>query len=98
MKKVACVLAMLTLAGCEGPAERAVRAAMLDPDATQFRNVETCPADRSITRGEFNGKNGFGAYTGFSTFYYSKGHLTFIGDADFLDRIEACYGNVANKR
>lgn len=42
---------------------------MRDPESATFRNLATTDAG---TCGEINAKNGFGAYTGFQRFYYSR--------------------------
>ncbi|MEN2980254.1 hypothetical protein P7L78_26385 [Tistrella bauzanensis] len=46
------------------------REMMKDPDATQFRNVRIVPygAGGRLACGEINGKNSYGAYTGFVRF------------------------------
>ena len=68
---------------------------MLDPDATQFRDVEVCSADKSVTRGEVNGKNSFGAYTGFKSFYYADGRVALISDDDAMSLMNRCFGKSA---
>lgn len=69
---------------------------MLDPDAAQFRNVESCSADSNVTRGEVNGKNRLGAYVGFERFYYASDEMA-IGydDPDFSGLMRRCYGTSA---
>jgi len=52
----------------EGEARRYVTKDFLDPKGAEFRGVSVLP---SCVTGEVNGKNPFGAYTGFVGFYYS---------------------------
>lgn len=80
MAKLAIIVGLaLTMAGCDAPnvgyAMEAVRNEMRDPEATQFRDVRTCPGKASVVVGEFNGKNGLGGYTGFRKFVYSHGEV-----------------------
>lgn len=59
------------LSACGGreaqEAQELVRHDMLDPSATQFRNMAVNNKGGCVT-GEVNGKNRFGAYTGFRPF------------------------------
>lgn len=91
------LLATTLIGGCEreSQAEQAVRAKMLDPDATQFRNVGPCSADKAVTYGEANGKNLMGAYTGFKPFFYGDYHAVLVGDYDFTPMMERCFGKEA---
>lgn len=74
-------------------AEKAVRYNARDPDAVQFREVKRCSNDKAVIRGEYNGKNGYGAYAGFEPFYYSAEHgLVLLNDADFSSMLKPCYG------
>ncbi len=77
MRKTALALTLM-LAGCDldeilSPAihnaKEGVREDMRDPSSTIFRNVKVCPRDKNIVTGEYNSKNGFGAYAGFERFY-----------------------------
>lgn len=44
---------------------------MRDPSSVQFQNIETYRVGSDTTVcGEFNAKNGFGAYVGFKKFFY----------------------------
>lgn len=89
------ILAILPLLGaCEGDAERAVRRNMLDPDAAQFRDVRRCNGDRAVWSGEANGKNSFGAYTGYRAFFYSDGNVAYAGDALFMPMLNRCYSDL----
>lgn len=82
------------LGSCEGEAERAVRRGMLDPDAAQFREVRRCSGDPTIWRGEVNGKNTFGAYTGFKPFFFSDGSTAYTGDPGFMVLLDRCYSDL----
>lgn len=68
--------------------QRVTRAGLKDPDAAQFKNIQrinatfTDDTKQTYICGEVNGKNSFGAYTGFRVF---KGR--FIGDRFALDVI-----------
>ena len=89
-------VALLTLGGCgEGDAERAVRLGLRDPDAAQFRDVKQCGGDATVWRGEVNGKNAFGAYTGFKSFYYADRSVIYAGDPTFIDMMNRCFPEVA---
>lgn len=95
MKRAFAILVAATLSACgSAEAENAVRRQMMDPDATQFRNVEPCVADRTIWHGEFNSKNGFGAYTGFQPFFYENGQVI-TANGDFEPVLHRCYGKLA---
>lgn len=86
------------LSGAEGgnveAAKDAVRRTMLDPDAAQFRDVERCSGDRKVVRGEVNGKNSFGAYTGFKSFFYADYHVANLEDPDFTEIMNRCYNDL----
>lgn len=61
-------------------AEATVRSRMKDPDGVQFRNVRVVwDGDKGLTCGEYNAKNGFGAYIGFRPFV-GNGNLVFTGE------------------
>lgn len=81
MRIIIAALAALTLVGCEETFEdkqareeaelhekaKAAAASLLkDPMSAQFRNV----TGNTAVCGEVNGKNSFGAYSGFKPFYY----------------------------
>jgi len=89
------ILAILPLlCACEGEAEKAVRRTMLDPDAAQFRDVSRCTSDSEVWRGDVNGKNSFGAYTGFKPFFYSGYSVAYPGDSAFSGMMARCYGDL----
>ena len=67
---------------------------MLDPDATQFRDVRQCSGDRTVSNGEVNGKNSYGAYTGFKPFYYADGVVAYAGDSAFTAMMGRCYSDL----
>ena len=71
---VACVaIVFADRLGGDGPtingAQKAAAAQLRDPSSAQFRNVRV---NQIFVCGEINGKNGFGAYTGFVRFYGTK--------------------------
>lgn len=77
MRKAA-VFSALMLIGCaEDNVENAVRESMKDPASAQFREIERCRENKEMWIGEVNAKNSFGAYTGFTIFFYD-------GDEVFL--------------
>lgn len=90
--RVAIVLLMaLTLAGCEGEVEKAVRYHLRDPDSAKFRDVHSCGPSDSVVRGQVNGKNAFGAYDGFRDFYYADGAVEFPDDPNSaVGLVERC--------
>lgn len=94
-RPVIVLLAAGLLTGC-GPseAEKAVRERMLDPEATQFKDVKPCPADKEMTVGNFNGKNLMGAFTGFKPFFYKKYQTVLLGDPGFEQMLKDCYGDL----
>ncbi len=75
MKKHFALLAVLLIQGCDFPfgeihdAKEKVRETMLDPSAAKFRDVEK---KNGFICGHVNGKNKFGAYTGFKAFYFTN--------------------------
>jgi len=85
--------ASTALASCGSPAEDIVRQQLIDPDSAQFREIVTCPADHSITRGQVNGKNRMGAYTGFETFFVEGEQVYFAADPQFMAMTDRCYGD-----
>ena len=72
------LFATVVLAACqpsESPliseAKKAVADKVKDPSSVQFKDVKECDTKGMVT-GQFNAKNGFGAYTGFEAFIYRK--------------------------
>lgn len=73
-------IVVLALAGFSAtaaqPSARAkLRAISKDPDSLQFRNERVSRTDSTITCGEMNGKNSFGAYVGFRRYIVSTGTI-----------------------
>ncbi|XGI81747.1 hypothetical protein ACED16_08690 [Enterobacter hormaechei] len=82
MKKVLLILALVSLVGCKPSADKAVElgkkeisADVRDPDSVKFRYLRFIQTEQSpegatvgYVCGQINGKNGFGAYEGFSPF------------------------------
>lgn len=66
-----------------------VRSMMRDPSSVEFRNVtlhRKLTAVRHVVCGEFNAKNGYGAYTGFKLFYvFADGDVRMQGKYDKFD-------------
>ena len=90
------VLASLLVAACFGDsyleeAQGAVANRMRDPSSVQFRNVERCRGEPALVKGEYNAKNGFGSYTGFSSFYYVAGSVVLLEDYQFSEMIDRCF-------
>lgn len=52
-------------------AKQQIAAEMKDPETVKFRNLTLSPTKLAIC-GEVNGKNGFGAYSGFIPFYVMR--------------------------
>lgn len=85
MRWIVLVLALL-VAGCDqkiSAAKESVRSKLFDPDSAQFRNVRI--VDGTVC-GEVNGKNRYGAYVGFTPFYYVP-DWSVIADDDFGRRM-----------
>ena len=96
MKRFVLIFA-LCLAGCSAAAKDAVRGVLLDPDAAQFKNMETCPAAGGMATGEVNAKNRSGAFAGSMPFFVNGPEVTFVDDPSFTRLLDECYGNVAPK-
>lgn len=74
--------AALSLAGCNqqpdpeaeliADAKAAAARNLKDPDSAKFRGLVSYP-DKDLVCGEINGKNSYGAYSGFVDFYYQNG-------------------------
>lgn len=86
----------ITVGGCDvgitGDAKAAIRAKLRDPDAAKFKDVEICDADRNIVRGEVNGKNSFGAYTGYAGFVYFDGKAVMLSEDGAMTGLRRCFG------
>ena len=82
----ACLL-VLTLAACDpnvSQAEDAVRNLQKDPDSAEFRKVKRCPTGFYVT-GEVNGKNSYGAYAGYKTFYANSAEAHIVEEDESPD-------------
>lgn len=100
-------LAAALLAGCSpaqptveedlvSRARLAIAATLKDPDSAKFRDVRAYP-DKRLVCGEVNGKNSYGAYAGFSPFFYDNGFAQ-IADGVFSDRYdELCMGAIRDE-
>jgi hypothetical protein len=74
-------------------AKAAVAATLKDPDSAKFRGMKAYPGKKLVC-GEVNGKNSYGAYSGFSTFFYDGGFVQ-IADHDSIfypHYEELCFG------
>lgn len=95
MRNVGILVLLLALTACgTSEAEEAVKRSMLEPAATQFRDVKTCDADQNLIVGDFNAKNRVGGYEGFKPFYYTEHRAIFAEDGDFAKMTDRCYGKV----
>jgi hypothetical protein len=88
-------VAALGLTGCENKVEEAVKRDLMDGVSAQFRDVQRCPNETSIYKGEVNAKNRMGAYTGYEPFFYDGVSVTFVGSSDFGKVLKRCYGKFA---
>jgi hypothetical protein len=82
----ACIL-ILGLAACDANISRAeelVRNVQKDPDSAEFRNVRECPTGFYVT-GEVNGKNSYGAYVGYRTFYANSAEAHIVEEDESPD-------------
>lgn len=63
---------MVALASCgeQRSVEDAVREVMKDPKSAEFRRIQVCKSDPKVWVGEVNAKNSYGAYEGFTVFFY----------------------------
>lgn len=89
MRGLAITALALAVTGCGGDIDRArtsVASHLKDPDSAKFRN-ERQVSDVAVC-GEVNGKNTFGAYSGFAQFLAMKrpGGFDVIIDPDMTDR------------
>lgn len=60
-------------------AKQAVASELKDPDSAKFRRLASYP-DRGLVCGQVNGKNSYGAYSGFTDFYYNNGIVIFADE------------------
>ncbi|WP_090187400.1 MULTISPECIES: hypothetical protein [unclassified Duganella] len=82
--------------GADQPSARAkLRAISKDTDSLKFRNERTSPEDSTMSCGEFNGKNSFGAYVGFRRFIVSKG--TVLIDDGTQPKFEAAWARFCSR-
>lgn len=73
----------MSLAGCDSASSRAQEIAardLKDPSSAQFRDVRE--AKGGAVCGEMNGKNAFGAYTGFKRFVVRAGATSVVTEPD----------------
>lgn len=86
------VIAALFISGCSNKEPTAnehyiaaalqdARDLMKDPSAVKFKDVTILPSEKCMY-GKILGKNGFGAYAGYSDFVWVDGKL-YLDDSDF---------------
>lgn len=85
MKTILILLTLTLLSSCDsGPvvdAKRVMTNSVKDPASIEFREVND--AGGGVVCGEYNAKNGFGAYNGFEPFAYFHGVVrTEVSEAD----------------
>lgn len=90
------LVALAALAACSdrrlSEAQELVSRDMLDPSSAQFRNVE---AKEQAICGEVNGKNAYGAYTGFKRFAVFGGKAVIEeAQSDQITEVDR-YNNIA---
>lgn len=88
--RVVIAIALLALSGCKPSddpeltkAKALVARQLRDPSSAQFRDVEKCYGHPAMFTGSVNGKNSFGAYTGFESFFVVGGTAFMIGSFPF---------------
>jgi hypothetical protein len=100
-------LLLVGLAGCDSTkteAMAAVSSLMKDPGATQFRGVEVIDQGDGTEAvcGEYNAKNSFGAYAGYSGFVYYANRVDLETSSYTSDRslseIESSISYLENSR
>lgn len=73
-----------------------VASEMKDPSSVQWKDVKRCNSDRNVVSGEVNAKNSYGAYVGYTAFFYSNGVAALVTNTDDLDKfnelMKSCYG------
>ena len=74
-------------------ARAAISDTLKDPESAKFRYIVTVPAERVVC-GEVNGKNSFGAYSGYSRFYYrnGSGHVVDYDSIFWDEYVQRCAG------
>ncbi|MGP9798170.1 hypothetical protein ACT3UJ_12520 [Halomonas sp. 86] len=76
---VGVVIGTLLLVGCDSghvkKSKEAVADRLRDPDSAQFRNIKSGKASNGLETvcGEVNGKNAYGAYSGYERFIANNG-------------------------
>jgi len=91
---VALVLSLAAQATTIAQAKRILADRMKDPSSVQFRNVKAFKS--GAVCGEYNAKNSFGAYVGFTPFGVDADGL--IMDAPELDGLPSSYAQAAMKQ
>lgn len=89
--KLGGMIALLLIVGCDNSryAKDAVRGEMKDPDSAVFKDVRASNGG-GVACGLVNGKNGFGAMSGFAPFIYFRENAAIAGDEDQAAAITSC--------
>lgn len=86
MRGSAIIIFLLLTSCAESEIERvkdAVANKTRDPTAAEFRNVRYCDGRDDLIAGEMNAKNAFGAYVGFTPFFWDRGVITIVEESIF---------------
>jgi hypothetical protein len=87
------LIAAFGLVGCaDRGVEDAVRQVMKDPDSAQFRDIERCKESDKVWLGEVNAKNAFGAYAGYTIFFYDGDEVYLPDHPRFEGAATRCLG------
>lgn len=90
-KGLALLAATVCISSCGNPVEDTVRQSLIDGESAEFRGVERCSGDSSITTGEVNAKNRMGAYVGFEPFFVKDGQVYYTSTDGVMGIISRCY-------
>lgn len=84
-------LTLLALIGCNQQsmdAKEAVKRHLKDPDSVEFRDVASY--ENGVTCGQYNAKNGYGAYSGFQGFVYDNGAVSLQSNNEYMSARDKC--------
>lgn len=86
---------ILAISGCDSPsisqAKNEVASALKDPGSAEFRNVKAIVVDgKEMVCGEVNGKNSFGAMSGFHYFIYNHPLIRIGSSSESSFAIHSC--------
>lgn len=99
--KTAAVLTIpVLLVACADPFQSEVQERVAyklkDPASAEFREVDYYP-EVKLACGEVNGKNSYGAKSGFSGFIYDNGMVDFENDSGYAYAIAKCTAQVRKR-